>query len=160
MGVRWIPKPKIQAMIACKNCGWMVGWFAVGIDGLSMVGFIASRSDGWFVCWYRSFGRIYGRWLACRLNCLLSSLSVGWTIRPACYIQPITDWPANHPSIYLRSVPEFPESKVRRLPVFVWLFGCGGATWPMLVNRWPSLECISSSLSRGYTIPPWLLILG
>ena len=61
-----------------------------------MVGFIASRSDSWFVCWYRSFGRIYGRWLACRLDCLLSSLSVGWTIRPACYIQPITDWPANH----------------------------------------------------------------
>ena len=63
-------------MIACKNC--LAGWFAVGrIDGLSVVGFIASRSDGWFVCWYRSFGRIYGRCLACRLVCLLSSLSVG-----------------------------------------------------------------------------------
>ena len=59
-------------MIACKNC------VAVGRkDGLSMVGFIARRSDGWFVCWYRSFGRIYGRWLSFRLDCLLSSLSVG-----------------------------------------------------------------------------------
>ena len=140
-----------------------------GKDGLPVVGFIASRSDGWFVCWYRSFGRIYGRWLACRLVCLLSSLSVGWTIRSACYIQPITVWPANHPSIYLianqptkdctfisaciRSVLEFPESGVWRLPVFVRLVGCGGATWPMLASSWPSLERISSSFSRGYTIP-------
>ena len=37
-------------MIARKNCVWLVGWFAVGrIDGLSVVGFIASRLDGWFV---------------------------------------------------------------------------------------------------------------
>ena len=71
-----------------------------GIDGLPVVGFITSRSDGWFVCWYQSFGRIYGRWLACRQVCLLSSLLVGWAIQPACYIQPITVWPTNHPSIW------------------------------------------------------------
>ena len=66
-------------MIACKNCVWLVvGRFAVGrIYGLSVVGFIASRSDGWFVCFYWSFGRIYCRGLACRLVCLLSGLSVG-----------------------------------------------------------------------------------
>ena len=122
MGVHRIPKPEIQAMIACKNC--LAGWFVVvRMDGLSVVGFIASRSDDWFVCWYRSFGRIYGRCLACLVG-LLSSLSVGRTIRPACYVQPITDWPANHPSIYLRSVLEFPESGVRRLIVFDRLVGC------------------------------------
>ena len=146
MGVRRIPIPEIQAMIACKNCVWLVGWFAVGqIYGLSVVGFIASRSDGWFVC-YRSFGRIYGRWLACRLVCLLSGLSVGWTIRPTCY-QPITDWPTIHPYIWsLTNRPKtvllsvlasdqclnFSVSGVRRLPVLVQLVGCGGATDPCL----------------------------
>ena len=78
-----------------------------GRDGLPVVGFIASRSDGWFVCLYRLFGRIYGRWLACRLICLLSSLSVGWAIRPTGYVQLITVWPANHPSIWsLNNRPE------------------------------------------------------
>ena len=46
-----------------------------------MVGFVASRSDGWFVCCYRSFGRIYGRWLACRLGYRafdVSPFSSGW----------------------------------------------------------------------------------
>ena len=121
-------------------------------------------------------GRIYARWLACRLVCLLSCLSVGWIIRPAGYVQLITVWTANHPSIYLiakqptryctfiiaciRSVLEFPKSEVWRLLVFVRLIGCGGATWPMLASRWSSLERISSSFSMGYTIPPWSFILG
>ena len=119
---QWLLVRTVSGWLVCDRSNrWIVD-----------VGFIASRSEVWFVCWYRSFGRIYGRWLACRLDCLLSSLSVGWTIRPACYIQLITL--TSQPTIYLRSVLEFPESKVRRFLVFVRLVGCGGATWPMFVK--------------------------
>ena len=153
------------------------GWLVCGRSDRWIVGgWIYSKPVGWLVCLLVSVvGRIYGRWLASRLICLLSSLWVGWTIRRASYIQSITVWPANHPSIYLivnqptkdcsfisaciRSMLEFLESGVRRLPVFVWLVGCGRATWPMLASRWPSLERFSSSLSRGYTISPWSPIL-
>ena len=40
-----------NAMIVCENCLWMVGRRSVGwIDLWSVVGFIASQSDGWFDC--------------------------------------------------------------------------------------------------------------
>ena len=76
-------------------------------------------------------------------------------------IQPTTDWQANHPSIYLIanqltydqwSVLEFPATGVRRIPVFVPLVGCSGASWPMPASRWSSFGRISSTLSRGYTL--------
>ena len=89
-----------QCMIACKNCVWLVGWFAVGrIYALSVVGFIASRSDGWFVCWYLSFGRIYGRWLACRFICYPVCRSVEPSGRLAISNLSPTDQPIIHPSI-------------------------------------------------------------
>ena len=122
---------------------------------------------GWFVCllsvvWSDS-GLVVGGWLAGWFVCYPVCRLVKPSVRLA--IQPITDWPANHPSIYLianqptkdcsfiraciRSVLEFPVSGVRRLPVLVRLVGCGGATWPMPTSLWPSLGSISSSLSRG-----------
>ena len=99
----------------------MAGLFA-GIGRL--VGFmVGGWLAGWFVCYP-----------VCRL--------VESSGRPACYIQPITVWPANHPSIYLianqltkdctfisayiRSVLEFPESGFWRLPfLFGWLVAVG-----------------------------------
>ena len=51
--VRRIPVPEMHATIPFKNCVWLVILQSVGyIDGLSVVGFIASRLDGWFVCCY------------------------------------------------------------------------------------------------------------
>ena len=102
-----------------------------------------------------------GVWLAGWFVCYLVCRSVepsGWLA--ISNLSPTDHWPANHPSIYLTSVLEFLESGVRRLLIFVRLVGCGGVTWPMFASRWPSLERISTSFSRGYTIPPWSLILG
>ena len=46
MGVRRIPITENQAIVDRENCIWLVGW----IDLLSVVGFIASQSDEWFLC--------------------------------------------------------------------------------------------------------------
>ena len=48
MGVRRIPIPEIQAMIACKNCVWLV--FCGRSDRLIVGGWIYSKPVGWFVC--------------------------------------------------------------------------------------------------------------
>ena len=51
MGVGRIQITENQTIVARKNCIWLVGWQSVGwIDLWSVVGFIASRSDGLFVC--------------------------------------------------------------------------------------------------------------
>ena len=133
-------------------------WLVCGrssIDGLPVIGFIASRSDGWFFCWYRSFGRIYGRWLACQLVCLLSSLSVGWAIRPACYIQPITVWPANHPSIYLIANQPTKDCRYfyqRLHQSSAWISGIWGLTSPRFCSagwlRWGYLTHARKSLAK------------
>ena len=104
MGVCRIPIPEIQAMIACKNCACMVGWFAVGRN---VGGWIYSKPVGWLVVLFAAIGRLVGwmvgAWLACRLVFLLSGLSVGRrSVEPSgrLAIQPITHWPAIHPSIW------------------------------------------------------------
>ena len=125
-------------MVACKNCVCLVGLRLVVYRWIAG-GWIYSKPVGWlFFCWDRSFGRIYGRWLACRLVCLLSSLSVGWAIRPACYIQPITVWPANHPSIYhsIWSLTNRPKT--------------------VLLSALASNQCLNF-LNLGFDVSPFLL---
>ena len=144
MGVRRIQIPEIQAMIACKNCVWLV----------------RGRSDRWIVG-----GWIYSKpveWLVCLL------LSVDWSdrwsvvalpaglfvIRPACYptYRRLTIHPSIHPSI------SGIGTAVWRISVFVWPVGCGGATWLMPASRWSSLGRISYSLSAEYTLLAYPLI--
>ena len=130
----------------------MVGLFA-GIGRL--VGFmVGGWLAGWFVCYP-----------VCRLVKPSGRLAIS-NLSP--FDQPtIHPWDgssiyliANQPtkdctsiSACIKSVLEFPESGVWRLPVFARLVGCGGATWPMLASRWPSLERISSRPLKGVYHP-------
>ena len=119
-------------MIACKNRVCLVGLRSVGYRWIAG-GWIYSKPVGWLVCLLVSVvWSDYGRWLACRLVCLLSSLSVGWAIRPACYIQPITVWPANHPSIYLiANQPTKDCTSINAcIKISAWIFGIWGLTSP------------------------------
>ena len=128
-------------MIACKNCVCLVGLRSVGYRWIAG-GWIYSKPVGWLVCLlvYRSFGRIYGQWLACRLVCLLFSLSVGWAIRPACYIYAcisnlsLFDQPAIHPSIW--SLTNRPET--------------------VLPSALASNQCLNSR-NPGFDVSPFLL---
>ena len=111
----------------------MVGMFA-GIGRL--VGFmVGGWLAGWFVCYP-----------VCRLvepsgRLAISNLSPfdQPTIHPrdgsSIYliaIQPTKD--CTFISACIKSVFEFPESGVWRLPVFARLVGCGGATWPITLT--------------------------
>ena len=98
-GVRRIPIPELQAMIAFKNCVWLVGLRSVGYRWI-VGGWIYSKPVGWLVCFcYRSIGRMDGWWLTCRLVCFLSGLSVGRSNYPAGLLSNLS--PTDHPSVYL-----------------------------------------------------------
>ena len=72
----------------------------------------------------RLVGFMVGGWLAGWIVCY----PVCRSVEPSGRLAISNLSPTDQPTIYLRSVLEFPESKVRRLPVFVRLVGCGGAT--------------------------------
>ena len=135
---------------------------------MSVVGFIASQSDGWLFCLLLSVDwsdkwSVHG-WLAGWFVCYPVCRSVGRTIRPACY--PTYHWLTGHPSIYLianqptknRSFTSDQCLHFRyrdwgsTYPDFVRPVGCGGATWAMPASRWSNLGRISSSFSAGYTL--------
>ena len=96
MGVRGIPITENQTIVAHKNCICLVGWRYVGWKDLwSVVGFIASRSDGWFVClkisrleYWMASGRL-ADWFVLYLVCRSVGKPSGWFA-----IQPATHWTA------------------------------------------------------------------
>ena len=141
IGVRRIPIPEIQAMIACKNCVWLVGWLVGSVD-----------------C-----GRMDGQWLvASRFVCYLVCQSVEPSGRLA--IQPTTEWLAIQASI--RPLTNQPNTVLLQA-INAWISGIRGSTYPRFRSagwlrwcclthacmHWSILGSVLSSLSGGYAPP-------
>ena len=122
------------------------------MDGWSVVGFIANRSDGWFVCWSVDCGRMDGQWLvASRFVCYLVCRSVEPSGRLA--IQPTTEWLAIQASIWpLTNQP----NTVLLKAINVWISGIRGSTYPRFRPagwlRWCCLTHACTSLVGLYRI--------
>ena len=113
--------------------GWLVDRRSVGqSDGwMSVVGFIASRSDGWFVCW-----SVYGRygwslnsgwlvgWFVWYLVCRLVEPSGRLVIQPPTHLS--DRWPTNQRQLfYKRSIFVIWGSTYPRFRPADWLqWGC------------------------------------
>ena len=165
-GVRRIPIPEMQAMIAFKNCVWLVGLRSVGYRWI-VGGWIYSKPVGWLVCLLLSIDWS-DRWSVVGLPAGLFLIrSVGRSVKLSgqLAIQPITDCPSIRPYLIVnqstkeRSFVQVTSAcisgirtGVRRISVAVWEVGCGGGTWPMSASHWLSLGRISSSHSGQWRI--------
>ena len=169
---KWVPRipvPEMQAMVAFKNCVWLVVLRSVGYSWI-VGGWIYSKPVGWLVCLLLSIDwsdgcRMVSGWLAGWFVSYPVCRSVGRSNYPAGLLSNLS--PPVHPSVYIWSLTNRSKNVlvqvtsacisgigtgVRCISVFVWAVGCGGGTWPMSASHWSSLGRFSSSHSSQWRI--------